>query len=82
LVFNQQQPNFVMVITQMGIATMTAKGHTIHATFKFNLNGKPHCQQFIVINIEAFVGYVYWLLKTPQHVQEHFLDQQLFAWGN
>ncbi len=29
---------------------MSVEGHIIHATFKFNLNGKPHR------NIEAFVG--------------------------
>jgi hypothetical protein len=44
LFFDWQQPNFVMVITQMGMATMSVEGHTIHATFKFNLNRKPNCQ--------------------------------------
>lgn len=73
LILNWQQPNFVMVITQMGIATMSAEGHTIHATFKFNLNGKPHGQQFIVRNIEAFVGLHLLIIEKASTCSKSFL---------
>jgi hypothetical protein len=30
-----------MVVAQMGIIAINVEGRTIHATFNFNLNGKP-----------------------------------------
>jgi hypothetical protein len=45
-----------MVVTQMGIATISSDGRTIHAEFKFNLNHKPKNVQPLTKEVEIFAG--------------------------
>ncbi len=45
-----------MVIAQMGIAIINVEGWTIHATFNFNLHGKPQNAQPTIKDIEFFVA--------------------------
>jgi hypothetical protein len=65
LAFSWRQPNFVMVVAQMGIVVISVGGRTIHATFIFNLHGKPRNAQPTIKNIEYFAGLHMLMIEDP-----------------
>jgi hypothetical protein len=62
-----------MIVAQMEIVIVNVEGWTIHATFNFNLHGKPWNAKPTIKDIENFIGLHMLILEKASTCVQKFL---------